>query len=189
MKTIAEFPARVLQFLADIVIEIFQTKTNDNPMEPVTPPNTPAPAPAPLISPPTVQTFCNEIQAMEGWYPGSTSEIHHSPGNIRCTAGDENNWNRLAIGSENDFCVFPSDTVGMEALVSNITSVCEGLSANYNAAARIMGLANCGEMNFYQFFQTRDPASDGNTPEALAVRFGTKFGVNPASFTMIQLLG
>lgn len=156
------------------------------------------PAPRPLIplAPPEppkphtrlLEAFCDEIQAMEGWWPGSTSYECCNPGNIRCAPGDNANWNQLALGSRNGFCTFRNEATGMEALV-NVTLACaEGRSAKYTAEAKKIGVTNSGELNLYQYFMIRDPSGDGNDPKALAERFGRKMRADPSIFKMKDLL-
>lgn len=127
--------------------------------------------------------FCNEIQAMEGWSVGSTSYIHNNPGNLRCPP-----LNVLATGCVNGFCQFKDESTGMQALINVTTSCAKGLSTTYNTAAKHFGLVSGADLNLYQYFLIRDPQSDGNNPNALAERFGTKLGVSPSTFLMKQLL-
>ena len=152
-----------------------------------------APATTPISHPsapqvPLLALFCYEIQNMEGWTPGSTSFTHNNPGNIRCTPGNMANWNALSNGERGGFCTFVSAAVGMQALQNVTVSCAKGLSPTYNAAAHKLGLANSGELNLFQYFETRDPPADGNQPDLLAVRFGKVLGVDPATFRMKQLL-
>lgn len=148
----------------------------------------------PLQTPPTMMpkpsvtlslliAFCNEIQAMEGWSTGSTSYTHNNPGNLRCPP-----LNVLADSCVNGFCHFKDETTGMQGLINVTKSCATGLSNTYNIAAKHFGLASGADLNLYQYFLIRDPQSDGNDPNALAERFGTKLGVSPSTFLMKQLL-
>jgi hypothetical protein len=131
-----------------------------------------------------LQAFLDEICVMEG---GSAYDCNN-PGNIRCLVADSTNWNRLAIGTRHDFCIFPTEVAGKQALY-NVTRACaEGKSPGYSSYAHTLGLADSGELNLYQYFEKRDPSEDGNDPRALAVRFGKKLNVGPETFKMKQLL-
>jgi hypothetical protein len=124
---------------------------------------------------------------MEGWYPGSNSYLCNNPGNLRCAPNLMSSWNVLANGQRGGFCTFATETVGTQALRNVTLSCAKGESPTYNAAAAKLGLANSGEMNLYQYFAERDPASDKNDPNALAVRFGKVLNVDPGTFKMKQL--
>jgi hypothetical protein len=115
---------------------------------------------------------------MEGWAPGSTSWTHNNPGNLRCTPGQKKTWNTLATSSVGGFCVFIDAATGLQALRNVTTSCAKGLSPTYNAAAKKLGLTSSADLNLYQYFDIRDPASDHNDPKALAERFGRALGVN-----------
>jgi hypothetical protein len=137
---------------------------------------------------PLLDLFCAEIRAMEGWGPGTTSYTHNNPGNLRCTPGMKQTWNSLATGQSGGFCIFPDAATGMRALRNVTISCCQGKSAVYNTAAKRFGLTSGADLNLYQYFEIRDPGTDGNDPKALAERFGRALGVNPATFTMRHLL-
>lgn len=138
---------------------------------------------------PLLEAFCQEIKKMEGWGPGTTSFANNNPGNLRCQYGMPATWNVLALhATPNNFCVFASADAGMQALRNVTTKQCKGESPTYNAAARALGLTSSAELNLYQYFVIRDPASDANDPNALAVRFGKALGVDPATFKIKQLL-
>jgi hypothetical protein len=177
------------QFLKDFFTFIFENRNDTidvmlpskQPLEPLqTPPTT---TKTPIVPPTKLVVFCNEIQAMEGWTPGSTSFTHSNPGNLRCPP-----LNVLADSCVNGFCHFKDEATGMQALINVTKSCAEGLSVTYNTAAKHFGVASGADLNLYQYFTIRDPASDNNQPDALAERFGTKLGVNPSTFLMKQLL-
>ncbi len=131
--------------------------------------------------------FCEEIKRMEGWGVGTTSYKNCNPGNLRC-GQDKTQWNVLATSANNNFCVFPSPEVGMQALRNVTVSCAKGTSPHYSAEAKKLGLSNSGDLNLYQYFLIRDPASDGNDPKALAERFGKVLRKDPALFRMRQLV-
>jgi len=135
-----------------------------------------------------LEIFIQEIKNMEGWYVGSASYLNKNCGNLRCDPNNKSNWNVLAIGSNDGFCVFKSEEAGMMALRNVTVSQAKGLSPTYNNAAKHFGLANSGELNLYQYFLIRDPATDGNQPNALAERFGKVLHKDPALFRLKNLL-
>lgn len=165
---------------------------------PVTPPE-PHPEPETEAVPPVAPTppqpkvdllalFCEEIKTMEGWSVDSNSWHCNNPGNLRCTPGQPNTWNALAKGQKNGFCTFQDPATGMQALRNVTISCAKGISPTYNKAAKQLGLGNSGELNLYQYFAIRDPATDRNQPNLLAERFGRVLNVEPAQFKMRQLL-
>lgn len=130
-----------------------------------------------------LETFVQELKSMEGWWPGSASYQRNNPGNLRCPP-----LNVLASHCQDGFCVFKDEATGTQALRNVTISHAKGTSITYNAAAKKFGLTSSADLNLYQYFEIRDPASDHNQPNALAVRFGTALGVDPATFRMKQLL-
>lgn len=160
---------------------------------------TSSPQVAPQNTPP-LELFIAQIREMEGWYAsgtvvdsvkytnGSPSWITRNPGNLRCDPNNKSNWNVLAVGQRNGFCVFPDEKVGMDALRRVTIAQCKGLSTVYNAAAKKLGLKDSGELNLYQYFTVRDPQTDGNQPTALAERFGRVLKVSPTAFKIKELL-
>lgn len=165
------------------------TPMSETPQNAPQAPKSPSPQPKPTPAPkPLLDVFLSEIQAMEGWWPGSNAYTHNNPGNLRCNPSNKANWNKLATGSEGGFCVFPNYKSGLQGLRNVTVAVCEGKSATYNNAAIHIGLKSCADMTLPQYFIVRDPANDGNDPVALAHRFAAKLGVDINTFKMRDLL-
>lgn len=166
-----------LQSLIELLVFALSNKNDAMPPE----------QPAQPLNPPThpdlLAAFCTEIQNMEGWYDGSPSFVRNNPGNLRCPP-----LNVLASKCAGGFCFFEDHTTGFQALLNVTKSCAKGLSTTYNTAAKHFGLTSGADLNLYQYFLIRDPASDGNDPSALGDRFGKALGVNPSTLTMKQLL-
>jgi hypothetical protein len=154
-------------------------ETTPDPIQPVAPP-----VEAPALPQSLLNLFVNEIQNMEGWTPGSSSFVRNNPGNLRCPP-----LNALATKCQGGFCVFKDHATGLQALKNVTLSCAKGQSAVYNNAANhLFGLPSGAELNLYQYFTIRDPATDNNQPNLLAERFGRVLNVNPTTFRMKHLL-
>lgn len=127
---------------------------------------------------PTKLQFCKAIQEYEGWYPpskehpmGSRSFRNKNPGNLKF-AGQKG-----ATGKDDKgFAIFPTEEMGLEALIRLVELVISGKSAHYTPT-----------MNLNQFFGVYAPTSDNNAPSVYAAFVGRKIGVNPAVFRINQL--
>lgn len=181
----------ILKSLWDFLMDLIELPIKKVYSEPVAPVPNETPIKLNMYSPivpgftpiPLLQAFCQEIQDMEGWYPGSSSEKRSNPGNLRCPP-----LNSLATGCDSGFCIFRNESDGMQGLVNVTKAQAEGKSEAYSQYARHQGLADSGELNLYQYFAFRDPPSDKNDPNALAERFGKKFNVDPKVFKLKNLL-
>ena len=155
-------------------------------------PKVEAPAiPIPLPSD-ILDRFCQAIQKYEDYvYPGakyrdgrvapsgSLSYRLNNPGNIRCSAGNEANWNYLATGQSNNFCKFPSYEVGYTALKNQVRSVATGKSATYNGKAKeLYKLANGSQLTLIQYFSIYAPTSDNNNPQKYAEFVAKECGIS-----------
>ena len=102
---------------------------------------------------PTVRQFCEAIKIHEGWFKCSRSQRNHNPGNIRCGI-----MNAQAVGKDKDnFCIFPTDEIGFEALMHMIRRARDGASKVYSPTDTIA-----------VFFSKYAPKSDKNNPDAYA---------------------
>ncbi len=158
---------------------------------------------APKVRADMVHQFCMAIQLYEGWiipggkdaagmvYPnGSPAYRNKNPGNLRCINASRAGWNILAVGCNNNFCVFPTYEIGFQAMVNVVLSAAQGHSLLYNAHARNdYGLADASEMNLVQYFTVRDPASDGNIPHDFANFVAKQLDVDSEAFHLKDLLG
>lgn len=219
-QTLKNYTLSLLRFLfapkpGDIIMPtvVLPTPPKPAPVAPtVAPPVklTPKPTPMPKTTPaaPTtiLDTFCLAIQSREGYYgpgalagypKGTPAFINNNPGNLRCGADNKANWNHLAKGQSNNFCVFPSYTVGYQALKNEVTAAASGQSAVYKAD---MVLFNPNydpvhyvhaplDQNFWPgFFQLYSPSGDNNDPASYANEVAGKLGVNAQTFKIKQLL-
>lgn len=131
------------------------------------------PKPAPVAPPNNLlNEMCLGIQSMEGWYEGSRSWRNRNPGNLvfvgQPGATKEPNGR---------FAVFPTYEAGFQALKNMILNAAKGKSKIYYP-----------EMNLLLFFSVYAPSNDGNNPTKYAEHVAKRMGVNPATFTLKQLL-
>lgn len=135
---------------------------------------TPLPKPAGIPPfPSKIVALCAAVAIYEGGKP-----TRHNPGNIRCGV-DKTNWNHLAIGADNGFCVFKDDATGSHALQEKFYNICTGKSATYNAEAkRLFGLLSCSELTIEQTFQIYAPSNDANDPFKYAKFISSRIGLS-----------
>jgi hypothetical protein len=91
-----------------------------------------------------IVAWAQAIQAYEGWRPGSLSQRHHNPGNLR-------QWGTLP--REQGYVVFPDDEAGMRALCTLLSRAASGQSHVYRP-----------DMTLAEFFAVYSPAVDANHP-------------------------
>lgn len=195
-----------VEWCADKYFDLISTPVVPSVPMPAAIPQQPKPIPiTPKSQPSRVSQFCNAIQTYEGYILpggrdgagnvyvlGSPAYKNKNPGNIRCFANDKADWPSLTIGcSPDNFCIFKIYEDGYTTLVNGVTRIClgnVGPTNPYAIAAKKLGLASCKNMTINQFFEVRDPPSDGNDPDKYGKFVGSLLGVDSATFTMAQLV-
>ena len=126
---------------------------------------------------PSLLDFCNAIKEHEGTIPpcrdypnGSTAWRNKNPGNLKCVPI----MNRLAMGIDPvGFCIFTDEAVGFRALLNKVQNAIDGKSEVYKP-----------NMTLYDFFAKYDATA----PKIYAEVVGKKLGVDPAHFTIKELI-
>lgn len=203
-KVLAQLKS-VLQTLST-VLESMKTKPVMQPPAAPAPQQPAQPTPvSPKGSPTRIQQLCSLIQTYEGWiapggsdaagnvYPqGSPAFRNKNPGNIRCAPADRETWPASAVSAtDSGFCVFETYESGMATLDNNITAICLGTAAidnPYQIAAKKLGLTSCKYLTLDQFFEIRDPESDGNKPNLFSQFVGKGMGVDNSTFRMCDMV-
>lgn len=113
---------------------------------------------------PKIIALSDAMCSFEGGGPGL-----NNPGNIRCIAGNESEWNHFSIGQTDNFCNFPSRTVGKNAHLEKLYNIAIGSSSVYNNAAKQnFNLASCRDLTIAEMIYIYAPYSDGNNPNHYA---------------------
>ena len=103
--------------------------------------------------------FCTAQRKFEGGGGGV-----NNPANLRCPDGQMQSWNRLAQGSVDNFCMFPTPQIGVQAHQNEIYSICIGNSPTYNEGAIALGLKDSSELTIGQMISIYAPVKDNNDP-------------------------
>lgn len=116
-----------------------------------------------------IELFCEAIQIMEGWYPGSRSQRNNSPGNVKFSpVGYSAIYGEVKKDPQN-FAIFPSYALGWLYLKNWLKGIMKGTNSSWNQRAKDrFNFNHAGYLTIGEFFKIYAPAEDQNHPEAYA---------------------
>ena len=106
---------------------------------------------------PTIQDLAHEIEI----YENIADKTLNNPGALRYSPYQAGQRVQQSTGKM--LAYFNTYQDGWNALIHQLTIVCNGTSPAYNSQAKILGLPNCGELTLSQFFGIYAPKFENAT--------------------------